>query len=484
MRSVHHSSTAPPRNGHPTVGTGLRRWNNGLHRLAYGALAAVLTMAVMSPIARAGERDDDHDNGHQHPSTAVTWWNEAAGRAALAACIAPLDNPLHESRMYAMTHIAIYDALNAISRRAEPYAVEFHASRTASPEAAVAAAAHDVLLPVLRQIPAPFPASCIDAGVASVEADYTTALSGITNGTAKDQGIAAGRRAAAAIVALRSSDGSDTPLIVAGYPQSTVPGVWRFTPDRPFAFAPGWGGVTPFALKSAAQFKPKPPLDLQSSRYAADFNEIKSLGGDGVTTPSQRTALQTETALFWQESSPLAWNRIARSLAGSAQLDLWEQARLYGLLDIALADGYVSSFDAKYNYNFWRPVTAIREAATDGNPHTTADPTWTPLVTTPPIPDHDSAHAVEGGAAAAVFASFFGTDRFAFSACSRTVAAGTCTEAHPTLHQFTRFSQAAEQNAVSRIYIGFHFRYASEQGLRHGGRIGSWVADTLLRPVD
>ena len=177
-------------------------------------------------------------------------------------------------------------------------------------------------------------------------------------------------------------------------------------------------------LRDSSQFRPGPPYAVTSRKYAADFNEVKALGGDGVTTPSARTAEQTEIALFWVESSPLQWNRIARTVAAATRLDLWEQARLFGLLNMALADGYVGSFDTKYHYNYWRPVTAIRSADTDGNPNTSADPTWTPLVTTPPIPDYDSAHSVEGGAARQVLKRFFGTDHIGFATCSLTLPAG------------------------------------------------------------
>lgn len=223
---------------------------------------------------------------------------------------------------------------------------------------------------------------------------------------------------------------------------------------------------------------------MTSTRYAADLNEIKRLGGDRVTTPSARTPAQTETALFWVESSPLSWNRIARSVAGSAHLDLWEQARLYGLLNIAMAVGYIGSFGHRYVYNFWRPVTAIRSAGADGNPLTSGDPTWTPLVGTPPIPDYDSAHAVEGAAASAVLKSFFRTDRGSFSACSLTVPAGnTCNDAQPVLHHFTSFSQAAAENGVSRIYVGFHFRLAVESGLVDGRSTGVWATRHALLPT-
>jgi PAP2 superfamily len=451
-------------------------------RKSLSVVLAVAGLTFGSASASAHSRSSHAATGWSG-SNAVVDWNASAGRAALAACIAPADDPLHESRMYAMTHIAIHDALNAIDRRSTPYAANFRVPRWTSARAAVASAARNVMVALLQQLPAPFPQSCLDAGVQSVEADYAAALLAIPDGRAKDVGLAAGSTAAHAVLALRSADGSDTPLIDGSYPQGTTPGVYRFTPDRPFAFAPGWANVTPFALSSSSQFKAPPPYPVNSKRYARDLAEVKRLGGDGVTTPSQRTPDQTQIALFWVESSPLAWNRIARTLATKSHLDLWDQSRLFGLLNIALADGYIGSWQSKFQYNFWRPVTAIREAASDGNPRTTADPTWTPLLTTPPIPDQDSAHAVEGAAAAQVFRSFFRTDHFRFSACSLTLPTGTtCNDANPVLRQFTRFSQAAAENAASRVYVGIHFRRATDTGLVHGRRIAKAVVHKTLQP--
>ncbi|WP_433302141.1 vanadium-dependent haloperoxidase [Actinoplanes sp. CA-030573] len=384
-----------------------------------------------------------------------------------------------------MTHIAIHDALNAIDRRSRPYTYRGSA-HGASPDAAVAAAARDVLVPVLRELPAPF-ADCVTGAkvVEGVEARYAAVLARIPDGAAKTRGIATGRAAAAAILAARAGDGSDTPLFDTAYPQGTRPGEYRFTPGSDFAFAPGWGGVTTFALRSAVQFRPGPPYAVTSKRYARDFAEVKRLGGDGVTTPSARTADQTEMARFWVESSPLLWNRVARDVATRKHLDLWESARLFGLLDMALADGYVATFDTKYRaYNFWRPVTAIRNAADDGNPLTAADPTWTPLVQTPPIPDYDSGHSVEGGAAAQVLQRFFGTDRIRFETCSYTLPAGqTCTDAAPVVRHFRSFSEASDENGRSRIMVGFHFRKAVNEGIAHGVRIGDWTVNHTLQRV-
>lgn len=238
--------------------------------------------------------------------------------------------------MYAMMHLAIHDALNAIERHSRPYALDIEGPVEASAEAAVATAAHDVLVPLINQIPAPFPPICRAHGVASVEADYAAALAAIADGTAKTHGIVVGEAAAAVILAMRIVDGSTTPLLDFAYLQGTAPGEWRFTPGFPFALAPGWADVTPFVLRDNTQFRPGPPDKVTSKKYAADFNEVKNLGGDGVTTPSARTPEQTQVALFWVESSPLQWNRIARTVATAEGLDLWENARLFGLLNMAL----------------------------------------------------------------------------------------------------------------------------------------------------
>jgi hypothetical protein len=412
---------------------------------------------------------------HPARSDAVRVWNANAGKAAIAACISPAPNPLHESRLYAMTHVAIHDALNAIDRRSQPYAFTGHAQRGASIDAAVAAAARGVMVPVLRQQTEPFK-GCIDAAVASVEADYGAVLAAIPDGSAKTRGLAVGEAAAGAIVGRRAGDGADTPLLAFDYVEGTAPGEYRFTPGNDFAFAPGWAGVTPFVLRDPSQFRPRPPYAVTSKRYTADFNEVKALGS---ADSAARTPEQTEIAHFWLESSPLQWNRIARTVSAGA--DPWTQARLFGLLNMAMADGYISSFETKYHYRYWRPVTAIRAAATDGNPDTQADPDWTPLEPTPAIPDYDSAHAVEGGAASAVLDAVIG-DRVPFEACSSTLAPGSnCGEQAPVFRHFRGFSQAAEENGISRILIGFHFRKAVEEGLRHGRRIGERAVERMMR---
>jgi hypothetical protein len=436
---------------------------------------AIIFVSLAIPLALTAQ---------QTPGDAVTIWNANAGVAATAACIAPLGDPLHESRMYAMTHVAIHDALNAIDRRSRPYAFE-KAEPGASPDAAVAAAARDVLVALIGQLPLELISqSCIDAGIASVEADYSTALATIPDVPAKSQGIAVGKAAAAAILALRATDGAVGPFLNFNCPQDINPGEYQCLPGTPFTVFEVWANVTPFVLKDSSQFRPRPPYAITSKKYTTDFNEVKSLGGDGITTPSARTVDQTEIALFWLESSPLKWNRIARTVSADAHLDLWQNARLFGLLNLALADGYIAMKDSKNHYNYWRPITAIRAGDRDGNPDTSGDPDWTPLRPTPPDQDYPSGHSIEGGAAAEILKQFFGTDAISFQDCSVTLPAGsTCSDPTPVLRSYASFSQAAVENAYARILVGFHFRKAVEEGTDYGRKIGKRAINLFLGPL-
>jgi hypothetical protein len=409
-------------------------------------------------------------------------WNVRAANAAYAACLTPLANPLHESRMYAVMHIAVHDALNAIDRRSRPYAFDAEAAANTSPDAAVAAAARDALVSLIAQLPLEINSqSCIDAGVASVEASYAAVLASIPDGSAKAQGIAVGQAAAAAILRLRANDGAVGPFLNSDCPENTEPGEYQCTPGTPFIAFERWQNVTPFVLNHSSQFRPGPPYRVDSKKYAEDFNEVKSLGS---IAPSGRSTEETEIALFWWENSPLKWNRIARTVSADQGLNPWENARLFGLLNMALADGYVAMVDSKNHYNYWRPITAIRNGDTDGNPDTVGDPTWTSLQGTPPNQDYVSGHAIEGGAGAEVLKQFFGTDNISFRDCSASLPAGsTCGDAVPVFRAYTSFSQAAAENAYSRILIGFHFRKSVEEGTRYGEKIGKRAVNLFMKPV-
>ena len=282
--------------------------------------------------------------------------------------------------MYAMTHIAIHDALNAIDRRSRAVRVR-RAARTRLPRRPPrsAAAARDVLVPVLGQLQAPFPQACIDAGVASVESDYAAALDAIPDGTRKGRGLAVGHAAAAAILAVRAGDGSDTTLLDFDFPQGTAPGEWIFTPIGRSPSAPGW------AQRHAVRARGRDAVPARPAGRAHVAGVRRGSQRDQGARRRRSHHAECPYCRADRDRAVLAgeltaeWNRIARTLATEQRLDSWESARLYGLLNLALADGYIATFDTKYHYLYWRPVSAIHAADSDGNPATSADPTWTPL---------------------------------------------------------------------------------------------------------
>jgi hypothetical protein len=410
----------------------------------------------------------------------VTKWNEIAGKASFASGLAAV-NPIFESRIYAMAHAAVYDALNGIDRRYRPYAMSGPMAPGASPEAAVATAAYKVLSNQFNQLTAyghtPQQTMLDDA--------WSSSLAAIAPGPAKGAGIALGESAADFILNLRAADGWNQQIYLdLAYPQGTEPGEYRFTPPFNFVLLPDWGKLPPFVLFRPDQYRPSPPYRIDSRQYAQDYNEVKSLGGNGTTTPSARTPDQTQIALFWYESSPLGWNRIARTVSAARGLGLWENARLFALLNLVSADGYIANFDTKAYYNYWRPITAIRLGDFDGNPNTTGDPGWTPLLDTPPVPDYSSGHSVQGAALAEIMRLFFGTDNISFSTCSTTVPAGsTCNDASPVMRSFTSFSQAAAENGLSRMLVGIHFRKAIDEGLEQGRKIARHTFVQYLQPL-
>ena len=408
----------------------------------------------------------------------VTAWNELGAQAAVAA-----GQSIPVSRTLAMAQIAVHDALNAIDPRYEPYA--FRGTYPgASADAAIATAAHHTLVFAIATgvtIPGFGSLAAQAAAVSLLDQKYAEALAAIPDGPSKNDGIAAGAAAAAAIISLRRFDGATD---VVPYTPGTAPGQWQPTPNPvPFdppaardllpAVLPGWGDVTPFALKTSAQFEPQGPPRLERRQYAADYNEVKDIGDK--LSPF-RTADQTAIARFWFEGSPSGWSRIARVVAEARRLDAWQRARLLALVDLAMADGFIGGFEAKYDFNFWRPVTAIRAGDTDGNDDTVADPGWMSLLNTPAIPDYPSTHSVLGGAAAEVLRRFFHDDDVPFTTTSGAPFAGIT-------RSFDSFSQAARENGESRIYAGIHFRAAVEDGIRQGRRIGAYAFTHALRPL-
>jgi hypothetical protein len=382
--------------------------------------------------------------------------------------------------------VAIHDALNTIEPRYVRYAFTGDGLRPALVSAAIAAAARDAIIGAITVGAVPFPGFGTPAlqtmAASQVNATYEAVLASIPNGTPKSNGIAVGQAAARAILARRSTDHATTPV---AYTPGTQPGDWQPTPnpvppdppapaDRLPALLPGWGQVTPFVLRRSTQFNPDGPPRLTGPRYAREYEEVKMVGAQNSTT---RTPEQSSIARFWYETSPAGWSRIARIVAELRGLDSWETARLLALLNVAMADGYIAGFWAKYDVNFWRPVTAIRAGDTDGNDATVADPAWSSFLNTPPVPDYPSTHSVLGGASAEVLRRFFRKEDVSFTTTSGVPFAGIT-------RSFTRFSAAAEENGLSRIYAGIHYRSAVEDGIRQGNRIGAYAFAHALRPLN
>lgn len=404
--------------------------------------------------------------GNQNPEASsaqsvnpVVQWN----RTLLVIVRTPGAQPatIHPTRSFAIMHAAIYDAVNAIDRTRKPYLVRLSGvPRDASQEAAAAAAAHEVLLAL-------YPALHT-----ALDAVFQQSLAQIPDGKDKLQGVAIGQAVADRILALRSNDGSNakpTPFVF-----GNAPGDYQSTPPN-FPLQPQfthWSRVTPFALERASQFRPGPPPELTSDTYTDAFTEVKSLGIVKSTTASADQAL---TGHFWNGAIQNYWNEIAQTAAVAHNLTTAQNARLFALLNLALADGVIAFYDTKYTYNFWRPVTAIRAADTDNNPDTAADPNWLPQVgNTTPDPSYPGAHAVISAAAARVLTSFFKTDHFNFNVTS---------EVMPGVRSFSRISAAAQEATLSRIFAGVHFRFDLTNGQRLGRETADFVIDNFLTPA-
>ncbi|MEG4068729.1 phosphatase PAP2 family protein [Microcoleus sp. Pol11C2] len=385
----------------------------------------------------------------------VIEWNGVMLNAVRTASTAP---PL-ASRNMAMVHAAIYDAVNSISKKYTPYLVEIDPPAGTSAEAATAAAAHRVLVTL-------YPAQA-----ATFNEAYASSLAKITDGKAKQDGIALGQQVADQIISSRSTDGITK---VVQYTPKTDLGSWVPTPPAlAAALAPQWAEVTPFAMTSGSQFRPAGPPALDSAQYAEEVNYIKEIGKSDSLT---RTPDQTVIAKFWANGAgtftpPGHWNQIAEETATLTGQSLEDSARLFALLNFALADAAISCWDAKYEYNLWRPVTAIRQADTDNNPNTTADTLWTPLITTPPFPEYTSGHSTFSGAADAVMTSVLGSDFGFADRGDRTV---------NTLRTFENFSEAADESGMSRLYGGIHFMSANVNGLSVGRNVGNYVVENFL----
>lgn len=387
-------------------------------------------------------------------------WNEVA----LDAIRVDRTSPPRASRALACVHTAVFDAINSVSGGTyEPYLVQpIQLFAPISLDAATAAAAHAALVDL-------FPAQ-----KATFDAALAASLAAIPDGPEESSGVSWGKSVAAQILALRRDDGSGT---VVDYGAPTGANWWTPTPP---AFAPAllpnWPNVTPWSLTSGSQFRQGAPPTPISPDYTTAFHEVERLG---KSDSAARTADQTQIALFWADGAGTAtppghWHVIAQGISQEKHLGLLENARLFALLAIAGADAAIVSWDHKYTYNNWRPVTGIQNADDDGNPSTTADPRWLPLIATPPFPAYSSGHSTFSSSSARLLALFFGTDQISFSTTSDGLPGVT--------RSFTRLSAAAEEAGQSRIYGGIHWQFDNQTGLASGRALGEHVYFTLLTP--
>ena len=379
------------------------------------------------------------------PGNEVLRWNRIATDALAAAHT----DPLTESRTLAIVQISVHDALNSLEPRFSTFAAASVQAPAASPEAAVAMAAHDALVELLP------------GAQAALDQELTRTLQPIAEGESRTLGIDVGRRSAAAALAARARDGADRHVEL---PPGTKPGEYRPTPpDNTPAWMAQWGTVKPFALRASDQFRPVPPPAVDGALARRDVEQVRTIGGQDS---SARNDEQSQIARFWYENSGQGWNRIARKVAEAQHLDAWESARLLALVNVAMADGFIAGFDAKYHYAYWRPVTAIRAAGAKE---------WLSHLGTPPVPDYPSTHTVLGAAAASVLARFFGNDFVAFESESGAPYPGI-------KRSFWSFSEAARENGASRVLAGIHFPTAVRAGYQLGEDVGTWAYEHACLP--
>ena len=424
--------------------------------------------------------------------------------------------PTRASRAMAIVHIAMFDSINAVIGGYQSYTGIPAASKDKNKpkdnnnpqmEAAMMQSAHDTLCAL-------FPSQ-----VPYFDADLAADLGTMPPGQVKDKskGIVLGHRVAATILSLRSNDDSDDPepLIGSGFTPSLLPGFWREDPIslKKIALGAFWGEVTPFTMTSSSQFRAPVPPALDSPEYTAAYNEVKAIGGDGIVTPTTRTQDETNTGIYWAYDGtpslcapPRLYNQLTDHIADieGTSSDPVKFARLLALVNVAMADAGIAIWESKYYYQYWRPVTGIRESDPgtgptglgDGNPDTIGDPTWSPLGApasnsdgpnfTPPFPSYPSGHAGFGGALFETLRNFYGTDNIAFTFTSdelNGVTRDNNGNVRPLLpRSFTSLSQAEEENGQSRIYLGIHWKFDKTEGIAQGRNVGDWVFGHAFLP--
>jgi hypothetical protein len=406
--------------------------------------------------ASCSKEQNDRSSVENLPNDVILEWNEVA---YLAFGGTTYQHSLMASRINAMTHLAMHDAINAIYPVYSTYIFKGK-DADANIIAAAVSAAHTVLvheIPDKKQF---------------LDSTLQQTLSTIINDESKNRGILLGKEAGQAIINARSNDGS------AGNPIGPVApsenrGVYQTVPPFDFVFAPDWVNVKPFSLHSKDQFRPVPPPSIESYEYAEALNEVKETG---KLNSIKRTDDQTAYSNFWYEFSEAGWNRVIRNAVENKKLGLFETARLFALVDMAMVDAYIAGWESKFYYNFWRPYTAIHKAGSDGNDNTVGDEQWEPAMPTPPVQDYPSTHSALGNAAATILTNILG-EHTSFAMSSPTALPGS------SPRSFTNFRQAADENADSRVTAGIHFRFACEAGQEMGNKIGQWVLGNQLKPL-
>jgi hypothetical protein len=409
-----------------------------------------LIVAGLSLLCAAG--------GQPAQADVVTDWN-----AILQTTVAST-NAIAQSHTGAIVQLAVFEAVNAIEGDYEPYLGTITAAPGASPEAAAVAAAHRTLV------------SLHPSSAAALNAARTTSLAAIPDGPAKEEGIAVGEAAAAAMLQARANDGAGQAATVP-YTPGSDPGDWRPTPPaNASAFSPGWGHVVPFGLESGAQFRLPPPPALRTGKYENDYNEVKLKGR--IDAPlSVRPQHRIDVARFYAFTSPLhVWSTAARQISAAQGMTLSENARMFALICMAMGDAGIAAFDTKYHYNFWRPVTAIRAGSTDHNPRTEADPDWLPLIATPAYPAYASGHATLSGAAREVLDHLMGKRGHAI------VLTNPNPQVSSIVLRYSTFDQICADIDDARIYGGIHFRFDQEAAALQGRKVGNYILTHCLRP--
>lgn len=388
----------------------------------------------------------------------ITDWDAKAITAVAPLASAPSSpyTPYAAYRMVGMAHVAMFDAVNSIDRRYSKYLAQLPADSRTSKEAAAAAAAAAVL-------------ASIDAATANkMKGELDSYLAAIPEGAPKSDGVTLGEAVAAKILEARANDGSNAPD---DYRPRTAPGVYVPTA---IMRAPMWPKVKPFALASATQFRPAPPIALDSAEWARDFDEIKAYGAQNSVV---RTPEQTEAARFWLVTGPVAYFPFLRQLAIAKNMNVAESARFMALGGIAINDAFIAVLDAKYHYNFWRPVTAIRNGDIDDNPATERESTWQPVAETPLHPEYPCAHCIVSGSVAGVVRAIFDSDDVPEVAMTSPTTPGVT-------HRWTNMTAFTDEVANARVWAGFHYRFSTRVGTAMGVQIGDYVVKNVMQPAE